>query len=201
MTVGGHGVAVPRCSVRDATRPDHRGWGTVTGSFFDVLARGRVVVGASRMAAQIVTGVGFLGAGLPALGSAVTAGYLFVTFRYPKLLAIFPSRTRAAQLRVPYLDGRGALRRRPRTCSDLGFDIGDLSVEREGDRGHWPRTQDSEPLHGMAAHFREFSATPSPCSPSSPCSPTIRTRPTPTTQRVTIGQRCRCCRASGANVR
>lgn len=144
--------------------------------FFDVLAPGRSVVDPSRVAAQIVTGVGFLGAGVifvqrgsvrglttaagiwlsAAIGAAcgagllllatvVTAGYFLITTGFRVIDRRLPENGhRSAQVHLSYLDGRGALRRALAECSELGFRMEHMHLEREGSpvggqkNGHGP---------------------------------------------------------------
>ncbi|GAB2943614.1 MgtC/SapB family protein [Nonomuraea fastidiosa] len=130
--------------------------------FADVLG-GDVALDPSRVAAQIVSGIGFIGGGLifvrrdavrglttaavvwltcavgmaagaglwlPAI--AVTVGHFLVVFAFPPLTGRLP-RSKYAQtpLRLTYLDGRGVLRRVLQTCTDKGFVIAELTVDRE----------------------------------------------------------------------
>ena len=113
------------------------------------------------MAAQIVTGVGFLGAGiirpglrrpdhgglhlgdraigacagagLPILAGVTTGIYLVVAVVYPVITRRLPrSSTAISVMRVRYPDGRGILRRLLQVATDLGFAIDQLSTESFG---------------------------------------------------------------------
>jgi putative Mg2+ transporter-C (MgtC) family protein len=130
--------------------------------FNDVLNGGSIVVDPSRMAAQIVSGIGFVGAGLifvrkdsvrglttaasiwlvAAVGAAAGAGLVIlgalttvaylvvVTGLFPLISRYLPrSPGGTSELRVRYLDGRGALRRVLKTATDRGFIIDELSAE------------------------------------------------------------------------
>ncbi len=131
--------------------------------FSDVVTSGLVVLDPSRVAAQVVSGIGFLGggvifvsrgtvrgltsaagiwltaavglacgAGLLGLATVVTIAYFVVVFLYPVLMRALPNRRiDVAQMRVTYVDGRGVLRRTLRECSDRGFGIERLGIERE----------------------------------------------------------------------
>ncbi len=79
--------------------------------FTDVLEPGRVVLDPSRVAAQIVSGAGFLGAGflgagLPLLAAVTTVIYFVVAVGFPLLSRRPPSSATAVSvLRVRYPDG------------------------------------------------------------------------------------------------
>jgi uncharacterized membrane protein YhiD involved in acid resistance len=99
--------------------------------FTDALEPGRVVLDPSRVAAQIVTGVGFL-VGLPRSVTAVSA------------------------LRVRYPDGHGRLRDVLKQATNLGFAIDDVSTEpvgyrpasRSGAAPKQPKVQVTLHVHG-----------------------------------------------------
>ncbi|MEV4472199.1 MgtC/SapB family protein [Nonomuraea sp. NPDC049504] len=130
--------------------------------FADVLGD-NVALDPSRVAAQIVSGIGFIGgglifvrrdavrglttaavvwltcavgmaagAGLWVLAIAVTVGHFLVVFAFTPLTGLLP-RSKYAQtpLRLTYLDGRGALRRVLSACTDKGFVIAELTIDRE----------------------------------------------------------------------
>jgi putative Mg2+ transporter-C (MgtC) family protein len=79
--------------------------------FTDVLQPRLVVLDPSRVAAQIVTGVGFLGAGLPLLAILATGIYSLVAVAFPVVTRRLPRSTTAiSALRVRYSDGRGIRR-------------------------------------------------------------------------------------------
>lgn len=130
--------------------------------FGDVLEPGRVVLDPSRVAAQIVSGIGFIGAGvifvrrdavrglttaaviwmtaavgaacgagLPLLAVSVTIGHLGVLYGFSWLAHRLPlGKNRVHTLRISYTDGRGALRRAMTVCTDAGFAVTELHVER-----------------------------------------------------------------------
>jgi putative Mg2+ transporter-C (MgtC) family protein len=128
--------------------------------FSDVLEAGKVVVDPSRVAAQIVTGVGFLGAGLifvrrdavrglttaaavwvtAAVGAAAGAGLsvlaVLATAVYFLVVLVFPiasahfPATGVSELRVRYPDGQGVLRQLLNVATEKGFTIDHVSTER-----------------------------------------------------------------------
>ncbi|MFF0865609.1 MgtC/SapB family protein [Nonomuraea sp. NPDC050227] len=130
--------------------------------FADVLGE-HVTLDPSRVAAQIVSGIGFIGgglifvrrdavrglttaavvwltcavgmaagAGLWLLAVAVTAGHFLVLFGFTPLSARLPrSKYAQSRLHLTYLDRHGALRRVLALCSDRGFVIAELTLERD----------------------------------------------------------------------
>lgn len=148
--------------------------------FGDVIDPGHVVLDPSRVAAQIVSGIGFLGAGLifvrrdavrglttaavvwqtaavgmacgaglPWLAAAVTAAHMFVVFGFSRISRRLPlSRHAPSQLRIIYVDGSGALRRALVACTDAGFTVLEVSIERA------PVTEDHD-IGRDARHERE----------------------------------------------
>ncbi|MEU8321872.1 MgtC/SapB family protein [Nonomuraea sp. NPDC048881] len=130
--------------------------------FADVLGE-HVTLDPSRVAAQIVSGIGFIGgglifvrrdavrglttaavvwltcavgmaagAGLWLLAVAVTAGHFLVLFAFTPLSARLPrSKYAQSRLHLTYLDRHGALRRVLALCSDRGFVIAELTLERD----------------------------------------------------------------------
>lgn len=124
--------------------------------FSDVLRAGQVAVEPSRVAAQIVTGIGFLGAGLifvrrdsvggglttaasvwvtAAIGAAAAA-YLIVALAFGYLSRRLPrSGTAVSLLRIRYLDGRGILRRVLQVATASGFAVDDLAASSGADDG------------------------------------------------------------------
>jgi len=132
--------------------------------FGDVLLSNQVVLDPSRVAAQIVTGIGFIGgglifvrrdsvrglttaaivwlttavgmacgAGLPILALFVTALHFVVVFAFPYIVDRLPrSRWALSPLQVSYEDGRGTLRDILVICTQLGFAISRVRVERDG---------------------------------------------------------------------
>jgi putative Mg2+ transporter-C (MgtC) family protein len=123
--------------------------------FTDVLVPRLVVLDPSRVAAQIVTGVGFLGAGLifvrrdsvrglttaaaiwvtaavgAASGSALTtATYFLVALGFPLAVRRLPrSATAISALRVRYPDGHGILRHGLREATMRGFAIDNVQTQ------------------------------------------------------------------------
>jgi putative Mg2+ transporter-C (MgtC) family protein len=130
--------------------------------FTNILVNDRVVLDPSRIAAQIVTGIGFIGgglifvrrdsvrglttaaivwltaaigmacgAGLPILALVVTAGHFIVVFGFPYIAGRLPkSRWTPSLLQVTYQDGREILRDVLVKCTQHGFTVSRLQVER-----------------------------------------------------------------------
>lgn len=130
--------------------------------FGDVLWPEHVILDPSRIAAQIVSGIGFIGAGvifvrrdavrglttaavvwvtaavgmacgaaLPWLAVATTAGHLAVVFGFTAISRRVPlSRHSPSELRLLYEDGTGALRRALVVCTDAGFVVSEVAVDR-----------------------------------------------------------------------
>ena len=121
--------------------------------FTDVLEKGLIVLDPSRMAAQVVSGVGFLGAGLifvrrdsvrglttaagiwvtAAVGSAAamaTGSYFVITLILPVLRRHLPlAAAGTSTLRVRYPDGHGILRQVLNEVTRRGFAIDDLATQ------------------------------------------------------------------------
>jgi putative Mg2+ transporter-C (MgtC) family protein len=130
--------------------------------FMDILVNNRIVLDPSRIAAQIVTGIGFIGgglifvrrdsvrglttaaivwltaaigmacgAGLPVLALAVTAGHFLIVLGFPLIAERLPkSRWTPSLLQVTYQDGREILRDVLVKCTQHGFTVSRLQVER-----------------------------------------------------------------------
>jgi putative Mg2+ transporter-C (MgtC) family protein len=158
--------------------------------FFDELERGRVVLDPSRVAAQIVSGIGFIGGGLifvrrdsvrglttaagvwlaaavgmaaggglPVLAIASTAAYLVVTTTYPAIARRLPSSGAApSPLRIKYLDGRGVLREALARVTGAGFDVSDVSFERDDHETVTVEVEvrGREPLSGLVTELGEL---------------------------------------------
>jgi putative Mg2+ transporter-C (MgtC) family protein len=136
--------------------------------FADVIGK-HVTLDPSRVAAQVVSGIGFIGGGvifvrrdlvrglttaagvwataaigmaaggdLPVLACATTLIYLLVSAGYPEIKKLLPrSRTAPGRVRLTYQDGKGVLRELLGRCSEHGFAVSDLIVERTSDgNGH-----------------------------------------------------------------
>lgn len=131
--------------------------------FDDLIGVGQVSLDPSRVAAQIVSGIGFIGgglifvrrdavrglttaatvwtaaavgmacgAGLPVLGAAGTAAHYLVTRGYRPLARLLARRSAApSALRISYADGRGVLRVVLTVCTDRGFAVSGMHVDRE----------------------------------------------------------------------
>jgi putative Mg2+ transporter-C (MgtC) family protein len=131
-----------------------------------------VTLDPSRVAAQIVSGIGFIGGGLifvrrdsvrglttaagvwttaaigmaaggdlPLLAIAGAAIYFLVSYGYPLVTRRLPrSRSAPSLMRLTYADGEGVLRRLVRTCSENGFAVSDLDVERTESNGAQKRS-------------------------------------------------------------
>jgi putative Mg2+ transporter-C (MgtC) family protein len=132
--------------------------------FADLLVLDHVALDPSRIAAQVVSGIGFLGgglifvrqdlvrglttaatvwlvaavgmacgAGLPVLAVAATAGHFVVTRGLPPLArATARRRKEPPTLRLGYADGHGVLRVVLTTCTDRGWMVRGMDVDREG---------------------------------------------------------------------
>ena len=125
--------------------------------FNDVVVKGLIIADPSRMAAQIVSGVGFLGAGpifvrrdsvrglttaaavwvTAAIGAAAGAGLAILAAEATAAFLIVATAFPALALRLPrppatallirYPDGRGVLRQLLQTATAQGFTIGAVS--------------------------------------------------------------------------
>jgi putative Mg2+ transporter-C (MgtC) family protein len=85
------------------------------------------------VAAQIVSGIGFLGAGLPVIAALSTGVYLLVALAFPLLTRRLPrSATAISVIRVYYPDGRGILREVPQLATARGFAVDELSTVNPG---------------------------------------------------------------------
>jgi putative Mg2+ transporter-C (MgtC) family protein len=138
--------------------------------FGDLVDMQGVSVDPSRIAAQVVSGIGFIGgglifvrrdivrglttaatvwlaaavgmaagAGLPLLAVGATVGHLVIAIGFPPLArGLARRRAEAPVLRLDYFDGQGVLRVVLSTCTEQGFAVHGLEVDREGttDEGH-----------------------------------------------------------------
>jgi len=118
----------------------------------------------SRIAAQVVSGLGFIGgglifvrrdivrglttaatvwlaaavgmacgAGLPLLAVGTTVGHFVITIGLPPVArALAHRRAELPVLRLVYLDGRGVLRTVLATCTEQGWAVHGVEVDREG---------------------------------------------------------------------
>jgi putative Mg2+ transporter-C (MgtC) family protein len=146
--------------------------------FFDVLIPTEVVLDPSRVAAQIVSGIGFIGAGLiflrrdsvrglttaagvwltaaaaagaslPLLAIATTLAYFATVYVLAPLAQRLPASPYApSAVRVVYEDGRGILRRVLETCTSRDFKVADVNVDRDEDPGEYVAV--SLEIHGRA---------------------------------------------------
>lgn len=139
--------------------------------FADVLGMEGVHLDPSRIAAQVVSGIGFIGGGLifvrgdlvrglttaatvwmaAAVGMAAgaglaivavgaTAGHFVVTLGFPPLVrALRRRRASAPVLRLEYYDGLDVLRSVLSSCTDHGWAVRGLEVDREGTDEHGRR--------------------------------------------------------------
>lgn len=144
--------------------------------FNDVIGN-HITVDPSRIAAQIVSGIGFIGGGLifvrrdavrglttaatvwltagvgmacgaslPILAVASSAGYFVVAFAYPAIQVRLPrSLHTPTTVRMTFIDGSGVLREAIADCTQRGFAVTDLSLDRT-DRG---TSEDGKPLAGV----------------------------------------------------
>ncbi len=116
--------------------------------FFDVLGE-NVVLDPSRVAAQIVSGIGFIGAGasLPLLAIATTVAYFLVVYAISPLARRLPASPYAPSAeRVDYEDGRGVLRRVLAACTARDFKVADVDLDRPG--GHAGAVSVALEVHG-----------------------------------------------------
>jgi putative Mg2+ transporter-C (MgtC) family protein len=118
----------------------------------------------SRVAAQVVSGIGFIGgglifvrrdivrglttaatvwlaaavgmaagAGLPVLAAGTTVGHFVITLGLPPVARALARRRAALPvLRLAYLDGHGVLRTVLAACTDQGWAVHGVEVDREG---------------------------------------------------------------------
>ena len=131
--------------------------------FGDLVGQAGVSVDPSRVAAQVVSGIGFIGgglifvrrdivrglttaatvwvaaavgmaagAGLPVLAIATTAGHFVISVGFPPLArALLRRRTEVPVLRLEYFDGQGVLRSVLSTCTEQGWAVHGVEVDRE----------------------------------------------------------------------
>jgi putative Mg2+ transporter-C (MgtC) family protein len=133
--------------------------------FTDILSKYEIVLDPSRVAAQIVSGIGFIGGGLifvqrdivrglttaaiiwltAAVGMACGAGLpllaIFVTGAHFLVVYGYTPFTHRflaahANLLVCYVPGKGAVQEIIQTCTGHGFSVHDLELRREGDAVH-----------------------------------------------------------------
>jgi putative Mg2+ transporter-C (MgtC) family protein len=138
--------------------------------FGDLTHVSGVSIDPSRIAAQVVSGIGFIGgglifvrrdivrglttaatvwvaaavgmaagAGLPLLAAGTTAGHFLIATGFPPLArALVRRRAGIPVLRLDYLDGQGVLRRVLSTCTEQGWAVHGLEVDRESisEEGH-----------------------------------------------------------------
>jgi putative Mg2+ transporter-C (MgtC) family protein len=123
-----------------------------------------VSIDPSRVAAQVVSGIGFIGgglifvrrdivrglttaatvwlaaavgmaagAGLPLLAVGATLSHFLITLAFPPLTrALVRGRAEAPMLRLEYYDGRGVLRTVLSECTDQGWAVHGVEIDREG---------------------------------------------------------------------
>jgi putative Mg2+ transporter-C (MgtC) family protein len=131
--------------------------------FADLLSTDHVSLDPSRVAAQIVSGIGFIGgglifvqrdvvrglttaatiwlaaavgaaagAGLPVLAVAGTVGHYVITVGFPPLIRLVDRRRRGdPTLHLDYYDGGGVLRTVLAACTDQGWVVRRVEVDRE----------------------------------------------------------------------
>jgi putative Mg2+ transporter-C (MgtC) family protein len=138
--------------------------------FGDLAGVAGVSVDPSRVAAQVVSGIGFIGgglifvrrdivrglttaatvwlaaavgmaagAGLPLLAVGTTVGHFVITLGLPPVArALAHRRAELPVLRLEYLDGHGVLRAVLSTCTEQGWAVHGVEVDREGttEEGH-----------------------------------------------------------------
>jgi putative Mg2+ transporter-C (MgtC) family protein len=138
--------------------------------FGDLIGVSGVSIDPSRIAAQVVSGIGFIGgglifvrrdivrglttaatvwvaaavgmaagAGLPLLAVGTTVGHFVISVGFPPLArALYRRRAEIPVLRLDYLDGQGVLRTVLATCTEQGWAVHGLEVDRESltEEGH-----------------------------------------------------------------
>jgi putative Mg2+ transporter-C (MgtC) family protein len=138
--------------------------------FGDLVDIAGISVDPSRIAAQVVSGIGFIGgglifvrrdivrglttaatvwlaaavgmaagAGLPLLAVGATVGHFVISVGFPPLARVLVRRrAELPVLRLDYFDGQGVLRTVLSTCTEQGWAVHGVEVEREGttDEGH-----------------------------------------------------------------
>jgi putative Mg2+ transporter-C (MgtC) family protein len=138
--------------------------------FGDLTQVAGVSLDPSRVAAQVVSGIGFIGgglifvrrdivrglttaatvwlaaavgmaagAGLPVLAVGTTVGHFLITAGLPPVArALASRRAELPVLRLDYFDGQGVLRTVLSACTEQGWAVHGLDVDREGttDEGH-----------------------------------------------------------------
>lgn len=138
--------------------------------FGDLVGLDSVSIDPSRIAAQVVSGIGFIGgglifvrrdivrglttaatvwlaaavgmaagAGLPLLAVGTTVGHFLISTGFPPLVrALVRRRAELPALRLEYLDGQGVLRAALAACTEQGWSVQGLEVDRESvtEEGH-----------------------------------------------------------------
>ncbi|MGZ4508228.1 MAG: MgtC/SapB family protein [Blastococcus sp.] len=138
--------------------------------FGDLINVTGISIDPSRIAAQVVSGIGFIGgglifvrrdivrglttaatvwlaaavgmaagAGLPVLAIGTTAGHFLISLGFPPLARTLVRRQGEVPiLRLNYFDGQGVLRSVLSTCTEQGWAVHGVEVDREGmtDEGH-----------------------------------------------------------------
>jgi len=131
--------------------------------FGDLAGVAGVSIDPSRIAAQVVSGIGFIGgglifvrrdivrglttaatvwvsaavgmaagAGLPLLAVGTTVGHFVISVGFPPLArALYRRRAEIPVLRLDYLDGQGVLRNVLSVCTEQGWAVHGLEVDRE----------------------------------------------------------------------
>lgn len=132
--------------------------------FTDLLGTDHIALDPSRIAAQVVSGIGFIGgglifvrrdavrglttaatiwltaavgmacgAGLPVLAVATAAGHFLITRGFPPLARLTARHRREPPiLRLSYADGHGVLRTVLTVCTERGWAVRRMAVDREG---------------------------------------------------------------------
>ena len=149
--------------------------------FTNILVNNRVVLDPSRIAAQIVTGIGFIGgglifvrrdsvrglttaaigmacgAGLPILALVVTAGHFIVVFAFPLIATRLPrSRWTPSLLQVSYEDGRDILSDVLIVCTKQDFAVSRLQIERAAPTSSGQDTKDRPDLGAASADDQQM---------------------------------------------
>jgi putative Mg2+ transporter-C (MgtC) family protein len=140
--------------------------------FADIIAANHISLDPSRIAAQIVSGIGFIGGGLifvqrsvvrglttaatiwlaaavgtasgawlPVLAVAATAAHYLITVGFPPLARLLSRfRRHEPSLYLDYFDGRGILRTVLAACTERGWTVQRVEVDREATTADGRRT-------------------------------------------------------------
>ncbi len=98
--------------------------------FGDVLSAQTLVLDPSRVAAQVVSGIGFLGAGLLLLAAAVVALHFVSALAFNVVERQLTARLRGTvRLQIVYDNGQGVLRTILRVCGQRNWQLTELDAD------------------------------------------------------------------------